>query len=455
MIPDLERTIAALATPAGRGALGVIRLSGSSAIQIASGVLRLASGRQLSACPERSVRRASVVDSFGERVDDVLVTLFRTPRSYTGEELVEISAHGGPVTLRRILTALYDAGAAPAQPGEFTLRAFVNGKLDLAQAEAVADLIAAETVEAGRLALRQQEGVLSRRVQAFREEILGVLARIEASIDFPEDVGELDADVCAAALTVAAAGVRAVLKTADSGILYRSGVKIVLAGRPNVGKSSLLNALLRVGRAIVTPVPGTTRDVLEETLNLRGIPVRAVDTAGIRETNDPVEEIGVARSWEAISGADLVLLVLDSTSGWTAEDRGLYERIRERPHLILWNKADLARPSEMGSDSVVVSATTGLNLDGLEDRLADLLTDGEAVTGGGEDVVVTNVRHREALKATVKALESALESLGRGMPPDFVSIDVRGALLALGEITGLTTGEDIINEIFARFCIGK
>jgi len=433
----------------------VIRISGSDAISICGRVLKMASGRALKNCPVQSVRRAEAIDFSGNIIDDVLVTVFRAPRSYTGDDIVEISAHGGPVTLRRILTTLFGAGAHAAQPGEFTLRAFLKGKLDLAQAEAVADLIGAETETAARLALRQQAGALSRRVLVIREIILGVLALVEASIDFPEDVGELDTVYCFGELSKAHKTIEHVLKTADAGILYRDGAKIVLAGRPNVGKSSLMNALLRVGRAIVTPIPGTTRDVLEESFNLRGIPVRAVDTAGIRETTDEVELIGVQRSHEAIQNADLVILVLDSTDGWTQEDRDVLKAIGFKPHLVLWNKADLAIPRETASGELVVSAETGLHLDQLEEKLADLLTHGEVLAEDAEDVVVTHVRHREALKAAARALEQSLESLASGLPTDFVSIDVHGALFALGEITGITTGEDIISEIFARFCIGK
>jgi len=340
MIPDTDKTIAAIATPSGRGALGVIRIAGPSAISIAGRMLKLASGKPLAACPPQSVRRADAVDFEGQTIDDVLVTVFRAPRSYTGDDIVEISAHGGPITLRKILTAVFGAGAHAAQPGEFTFRAFLNGKMDLAQAEAVADLIGAETDTAAKLALRQQSGSLSKKVLEIRETILGVLALIEASIDFPEDIGDLDTVYCFGELTRALEAIQHVLKTADAGILYREGARIVLAGRPNVGKSTLMNALLRVGRAIVTPIPGTTRDVLEEGFSLRGIPLRAVDTAGIRETEDPVEHIGVQRSREAINRADLVLLVLDSTTGWTDDDRKVQEAIGSKPHLILWNKAD-------------------------------------------------------------------------------------------------------------------
>ncbi|MDQ2798441.1 MAG: tRNA uridine-5-carboxymethylaminomethyl(34) synthesis GTPase MnmE, partial [Armatimonadota bacterium] len=292
MLPD-DETICALATPPGTGGIGVIRVSGPAAFAIVDRATWRPNHTPCGGWAGYTLHRADIVHPTGEVIDDVLLAVFHAPRSYTGEDVVEISAHGGPVPLRQILGRLLQCGARMAGPGEFTQRAFLNGKMDLAQAEAVGDIIAAQTEQAHRLARRQSDGSLSLAVAEVREIVLGVLARIEASIDFPEDVGELDTDACLAELALAERKSAALLATADQGILYREGLKVVLAGRPNVGKSSLLNALLRTNRAIVTPVPGTTRDVIEETLNLRGIPLRAVDTAGLRETDDEVEQIGV------------------------------------------------------------------------------------------------------------------------------------------------------------------
>jgi len=403
MLPD-EDTICALATPPGTGGIGVIRVSGPAAFAIVDRATWRPNHTPCAGWAGYTLHRADIVHPTGEVIDGVLLAVFHAPRSYTGEDVVEISGHGGPVPLRQILARLMQCGARMARPGEFTQRAFLNGKLDLAQAEAVGDIIAARTEEAHRLARRQSEGRLSSAVKEIREIVLGVLARIEASIDFPEDVGELDTDACLSELASAERRVGVLLATADQGILYREGLKVVLAGRPNVGKSSLLNALLRADRAIVTPVPGTTRDVIEETLNLRGIPLRVVDTAGLRETEDEVEQIGVARTRASLADADIALLILDATAGET-------------------------------------------------DALAEMALGGRAADT--EDTFVTHARHKQALETAQARLTDARKTINAALPADFVSIDVRGVLDALGEITGETAGEDVISEIFARFCIGK
>ncbi len=446
-------TICALATPPGSGGLGVIRVSGPAAFAIVDRATWRPNHTPCAGWAGYTLHRADIVHPTGEVIDDVLLAVFHAPRSYTGEDVVEISAHGGPVPLRQILGRLMQCGARPARPGEFTQRAFLNGKMDLAQAEAVGDIIAAQTEQAHRLARRQSEGRLSLAVAQIREIVLGVLARIEASIDFPEDVGELDADACQSELSLAERRVGALLATADQGILFREGLKVVLAGRPNVGKSSLLNALLRADRAIVTPVPGTTRDVIEETLNLRGIPLRAVDTAGLRETEDEVERIGVARTRESLADADIALLVLDATAGETDEDAALRATLAGRPHILVWNKWDLKPGSAPPAEGVVVSAATGWNLVALEDALADLAFGGRAADT--EDTFVTHARHKRALQSALARLADARNTLAAALPADFVSIDVRSALDALGEITGETATEDVISAIFSRFCIGK
>lgn len=459
MLLPLDDTICALATPPGTAGIGVIRLSGPKAFSITDDVTRRRRAGSCTAWAGHTLHRADVIGADGEAIDDVLLAVFHGPRSYTGEDVVEISGHGGPVPLRRILARLLEHGARSAQPGEFTQRAFLNGKMDLAQAEAVGDIIAAQTEEAHRLARRQGEGRLSREVAEVRETVLGVLARIEASIDFPEDVGELDTGFCANELHRADAQIRRLLHTADRGILYREGLKVVLAGRPNVGKSSLLNALLRASRAIVTPLPGTTRDVIEESLNLRGIPIRALDTAGLRETEDWAERLGVEKTRESIDRADFVLLILDAAVGETPEDVILRDSLGDRPHLLVWNKWDLVegRPSvgPPDGDGVPVSASTGWNIEVLEDAIAEAVLGGEASPSDTGAAIVTHARHRQALETARASLAEALTTLDAGLAADFVSIDVRGILTALGEITGETATEDVIQEIFSRFCIGK
>ena len=453
MLAESDDTICALATPPGTGGIGVIRVSGPAAFAIVDRVSWRPNHTPCRGWAGHTLHRADIVHPTGEVIDDVLLAIFHAPRSYTGEDVVEISAHGGPVPLRQILGRLLQCGARLARPGEFTQRAFLNGKMDLAQAEAVGDLIAAQTEQAYRLARRQTEGQLSRAVAEVRMIALGVLARIEASIDFPEDVGELDIDACLAELTQAERQLGELLATADGGILYREGLKVVLAGRPNVGKSSLLNALLRTNRAIVTPIPGTTRDVIEETLNLRGIPLRAVDTAGLRETTDEVERLGVERTRESLADADITLLILDASAGETPEDTVLREAWADRPHLIVWNKWDLKPGADLPAEGIVVSASTGWNLIALEDALVDLALGGSPTESEG--TVVTHARHKQALESASAHLTEAQQTLTALLPADFASIDVRGALDALGKITGETATEDIIEEIFSRFCIGK
>ncbi len=449
-MPD-DETICALATPAGTGGLGVIRVSGPSAFAVVDAATR--SGRPCASFAGHTLHRSRIRDAAGDVIDDVLVSVFHAPRSYTGEDVAEISAHGSPLILGQILARLLDCGARPARPGEFTERAFFNGKLDLAQAEAVGDLIAAQTAVAQRLARRQSEGKLSRAVQAVRSGVLGVLAQIEATIDFPEEVGELDTAACEAALADAGRQIADLLATAGYGILVREGLSVVLAGRPNVGKSSLLNALLRTNRAIVTAVPGTTRDTLEETMSLNGVPLRLSDTAGLRETADEVEQLGVARTRDSIDTADLVLLVLDAGAGETPEDAALRETLTGRPHLIVWNKWDLSQQAALPADGVPVSALSGWNLDALEAALLQAALGGAA--GVPESALVTQARHKQALQAAAGQIGQARQSLASGLPADFASIDLRGALNTLGQITGETATEDVIAEVFSRFCIGK
>ncbi len=445
-----EETICALATPPGTGGIGVIRVSGPSAFALVDAVSRrskCASGHG------HTLHRNAILDADGSVLDDVLLSVFRAPRSYTGEDVVEISAHGSSLILGQILARLLESGARLAKPGEFTRRAFLNGKMDLAQAEAVSDLITAQTAQAQRLARRQSEGRLSQAVTSIRGEVLGVLAQIEATIDFPEEVGELNTVRCEAELDAAQAKIVGLLATADQGIITREGLSVVLAGRPNVGKSSLLNALLRSNRAIVTAVPGTTRDILEEILNLNGIALRISDTAGLRETEDEVERIGVARTRDSITGADLVLLVLDAATGETPEDAALRQSIADRPHLVVWNKWDLSAQDALpGDGSVAVSALSGWNLDALEAAIMQK-TLGNA--GGTENALVTHARHKQAVEAASAQISEAAQSLRSGLPADFASIDLRGALNSLGTITGETATEDVIAEIFSRFCIGK
>lgn len=383
-----------------------------------------------------------------------MATIFRSPRSYTGDDTVEISAHGSPVVIARIVELLLSSGCREANPGEFTLRAYLNGKMDLAQAEAVADIIDSSTVHAQQLAARQQSGVLSVAVNNLRAEALGVLARIEASIDFPEDVGELDAVLCVALLVECSQTIVRLISTADKGILAREGARVALVGKPNVGKSSLLNALLRTDRAIVTNIAGTTRDTLDESFNLFGLPVVLTDTAGIRISEDIVEELGIARTLTALSDSNLIVHVLDASTGMSPEDELISHRIYGLKNITVWNKADIAGAGLQTFGFTSVSASRGDNIEVLERQMFGMLTEGSP-EDGIELPMVTHSRHKAALNEANEFCITAIKSLRRDLPIDFVSIEVQSMINALGLITGESAEIDVLTEIFSRFCIGK
>ncbi|HLI08738.1 MAG TPA: tRNA uridine-5-carboxymethylaminomethyl(34) synthesis GTPase MnmE [Ktedonobacteraceae bacterium] len=478
-------TIAAIATPPGMGGIGVIRVSGPEAFEMALPLLRLAGGSR-EVPPSHQLTFARVIDpETGETVDEVLVAFMRAPRTYTREHVVEIQGHGGPLVLRRILRLVLARGARMANPGEFTLRAFLNGRLDLAQAEAVMDLIGSQTEAGQRLAMQQLSGRVSAQVQEARSAILGVIARIEASIDFPEeDVPTPRVEELRLLIAEAQRQVNALLAGSERGRLYRQGLRTAIIGRPNVGKSSMLNALLRADRAIVTPIAGTTRDTVEEVANLRGIPLHLIDTAGITPSEDPVEQIGVQRSRAAAESADVLLLVFDGAEPLTVQDRQVSKELRAmgfggtvsaldgdsmtaeatrrgRPIVLVVNKADLPQQLEVDevremwpeSPLVTTSTLTGAGLDELEETVAELVLAGKAVNR--ESVLVTSARHQEALRRAGEHLRASLIPLEQGLPLDFVSIDLRAAYNALGEITGETASEDLLDRIFSEFCIGK
>ncbi|MDQ2887732.1 MAG: tRNA uridine-5-carboxymethylaminomethyl(34) synthesis GTPase MnmE [Chloroflexota bacterium] len=467
-------TIAAIATPAGVGGIGVIRVSGADAFSLMLPLVRRPGGRA-DLPPSHTLIYGHIIDPQSEELlDEVLVVFMRAPHTYTREDVVEIQGHGGPLVLRRMLRAVLAQGARMANPGEFTLRAFLNGRLDLAQAEAVMDLIGAETEAGQRLALQQLRGRLSDQVQQARSTVLSVLARIEASIDFPEeDVPTPRSEELRPLIATAQQQIAALLAGSEQGRLYRQGLRTAIIGRPNVGKSSLLNALLRSERAIVTPIAGTTRDTVEEAANLRGIPLHLIDTAGITPTDDPVERIGVQRSRDAAESADVVLLVFDGSEPWTEQDERVSSELqalgfgspeqesstRRRPVVLVLNKAD--RPSRMDKTAlhmlwphavcIATSTLTGEGLPELEDAIAELVLAGKVAQS--ESILVTNTRHQEALRRSAEHLQASILSLEQ--PLDFVSIDLRAAYNALGEVIGETASEDLLDKIFSEFCIGK
>jgi tRNA modification GTPase len=449
-------TVAAIATPPGQGAVALVRITGPEALAVAGRVFCL--GR--SAFPPGGCRLDGFdtrVQYFGQiwdedhPVDEVLLTVFRAPGSFTGEDVVEIGCHGGALVTRRVLEALFRAGAEAAGPGEFTRRAYSNGKLDLTQAEAVMDIVLAQSDLALRAATRQLGGGLGQRVRTLQGELLDLLAQVEAYIDFPEeDIAPETGVLLRARLERVLGELRKLLASARQGRVLRSGVRTVLSGAPNAGKSSLLNRLLGFERAIVSPVPGTTRDTLEEVVMLRGWPLRLVDTAGLREGGDALEQMGMARTRAQLEEADLVLEVFDGQ-----QSAGRTEALEDPRVLRVLNKVDLAvHPDWDGLDAVRVSCLTGEGMDNLESAIARALEGGIGPTDS-EDEVAINARHQDCVRRSHAFLEAAAEALAQATPTEFVAEELRASLGALGEVVGRTDNEDLLGRIFSSFCIGK
>ena len=463
---NLDDTIVAIATPPGRGGIGVVRLAGAESKEIAGTMLRFAGGRALEA--GRAHFGELVEIESGERIDEVVATWFQAPHSYTTDDVVEISCHGSPVVLRRVVEMAIAQGARLAEPGEFTQRAFLNGRLDLIQAEAVRDLIDAQTVYQAKVAARQLKGSLSQLLIPVKEKLVALIARLEAGIDFAED----DVSVMPAGEILAATGeVSAPLREMEAsfafGKVVHEGLTLAIVGRPNVGKSSLFNRLVERERAIVTATPGTTRDLVTETVALGGIPVRVVDTAGVREALerdrlDEAEHIGIRKSMEALADADLVLVVLDSGAGLTGVDRELLADVAGRAAIVVHNKADLGgggEPLESAAATpeshLPVVRTSALTGEGIAELRAEILRTvrGGAVEDGG--AMLTNLRQQVQVQASLEALAAAASSVQNGIPHEMVLLDLYNALRALDELSGATTADDILNLIFSSFCIGK
>lgn len=459
----VEDTIAAVATAIGEGGIGIVRISGPLALEIVCRIFRPVSGRSLVDSPSHTAVYGHVYEpQTGMDIDEVLILVMRAPRSYTREEVVEIHCHGGPVPLRHILSLVLDQGARLAEPGEFTKRAFLNGRLDLSQAEAVIDVIRAKTDASLRLAVGQLAGSFSALIRGLRQRILGLIARMEVTIDFPEeDIEELTGREVAEALDNICSELDSLLATVQTGRILREGLATAIIGKPNVGKSSILNALLGVERAIVTEIPGTTRDIIEEYVNIGGIPLRIVDTAGIHETADVVERLGVERSRQVASAADLILLVLDASAPLSAEDQTVLSMLSGRQSIIIINKTDLPSVLELAEVSRIAGDRPIIRISALErSGISDLERSiGEMVFSGqisqAECAFVSNVRHAHLLREVFRRLSEALTTVRGGLPPDCVIVDMRAAWEMMGEITGETAGEDILDEIFSKFCIGK
>lgn len=459
-------TIAAIATPPGEGGIGVVRISGTDAAAIASQIFRQ-SGRKkpldLASTPSHRLLYGTIVDEQATTVDEVLLAWMKGPHTYTREDTVEISCHGGPLPLRETLRLALAAGARHAERGEFTLRAFLNGRLDLAQAESVLNVIGARTAESLRLAVDDLGGDLSRRLEPAKSALIPLLAYLDASADFPDD--EIDPTDIRAGLDQAEQALADVVAGSNAGMLYREGTQVALVGRPNVGKSSLMNAMLRSDRSIVTPIAGTTRDVIAETVNLRGIPTTLLDTAGIVDTDDPVEQIGVERSRTALATAAAIAFIVDGSVPPSNGDLDIARTLADRPAdqrtpvVLVVNKRDLpAVPQDAitailpGIAPIHVSATTGQGMDDLEEALAGTLM---SDASGDAQPALVNARQRAALDRALVHLRDAQAGHDAGIPQDLLATSVRAALHAVGEVTGENVDEAVLTEIFSSFCIGK
>ncbi|MCI8284542.1 MAG: tRNA uridine-5-carboxymethylaminomethyl(34) synthesis GTPase MnmE [Firmicutes bacterium] len=466
----MEQTIAAIATAPGEGGIGIVRISGSEALGILKDVFRYKSGKILSEVEERRMIYGNIVDENGI-VDEAMVVYMKSPRTYTGEDVVEIQCHGSIISLRRILSLALERGAALAERGEFTKRAFLNGRIDLSQAEAVIDVIKAKSDAGYDSAVMQLQGGLSDTVKKIRLSLADLLSDIVAHIEYPEeDLEELTYKNIISELDLISADIKKLADSFDTGRTIREGLRVCIVGRPNVGKSSLMNSILKVERAIVTDIPGTTRDTIEESASIGGIPVIITDTAGIRETDDTIEKIGIEKSRLSILSADFIIMMIDGSSDLLEEDFDILYSIRDKKSVIVLNKTDLdqkiTKEYFCGSEDikkifsdikmpvvVELSTVTMDGLDALTDEVKKSVYNGETSASG--DILITNVRHLSLLKESLNSISDAKGMLENEEALDFAECDIRSAWLSLGEITGEAVTDDVIQEVFSRFCLGK
>ncbi|MFD2638473.1 tRNA uridine-5-carboxymethylaminomethyl(34) synthesis GTPase MnmE [Piscibacillus salipiscarius] len=456
-----QDTISAISTPIGEGAIAIVRLSGEEAFSIANRVFK---GKDLTNVDSHTIHYGNIIDpNTDELIEEVMITVMKGPKTFTREDIIEINCHGGMVSVNRVLQLILREGARLAEPGEFTKRAFLNGRIDLSQAEAVMDLIRAKTDRAMNVAMKQMDGRLSELIRKLRQELIETVAHVEVNIDYPEydDVEEMTHDVLIEKASYVKKEVHKILQTAKQGKILREGIATAIIGRPNVGKSSLLNKLAHENKAIVTEIPGTTRDVIEEYVNVRGVPLRLIDTAGIRETEDIVEKIGVDRSRQALKEADLILLVLNGNEEFTKEDAALFEAAAGMDVIVIVNKTDLDQKIDMeavnqaanGAPVITTSLLQEQGIDELEEAIANTFFDGEL--DSADLTYVSNVRHIQLLEQAESALTDALNGIEAGMPLDLVQIDITRTWELLGEIIGDNVHESLIDQLFSQFCLGK
>ncbi|NLY70583.1 MAG: tRNA uridine-5-carboxymethylaminomethyl(34) synthesis GTPase MnmE [Clostridiales bacterium] len=459
----MEDTIAAIATAYGEGGIGIVRISGSKSKQILDKIFKPAKNLNGMSIVNRQLTYGHIVSPEDNKIiDEVLVVFMNAPSTYTREDVVEIYCHGSVVSLNKTLSLVLDSGARLAEPGEFTKRAFLNGRIDLSQAEAVIDLIRAKTEKSFEVALDQMEGHLSRKVKELRDDLMELLAKIAVNIDYSEeDIEELNHEETVTSLSLIGDKINKLLSTADTGRLIREGLRVAIVGRPNVGKSSLMNALLRESRAIVTDIPGTTRDTIEEVLNLRGIPVYLIDTAGIHSAEDEIERIGIERSKLAFNRADLIIFMIDGSEPLREEDYLIAEQIGKRKVIVLLNKSDLGQKvteeqiKEILNHAIIIDAAVihEKGIKELEDSILELVYGGQVSQEQSD--LVTNIRHKDLLEKARNSINEAKQMALNSEPMDLIEIDIRQAWEYLGEIIGETVTGDIIDQVFSRFCLGK
>ncbi len=457
----IDDTIVAIATAPGEGGIGILRLSGEKSLEVAQSIFESASGRRIDEYNNRTLIYGNIVDN-DKIIDEVLLAYMKGPKSYTAEDVVEINCHGGFISVKKILELILSKNVRLAEAGEFTKRAFLNGRIDLSQAEAVIDVINAKTSKSHEVAQEQLEGALSLKIRSLRDKVTELLAHVTVAIDYPEeDIEFITYNTLKEKTEELEKEIKKLFDSSESGKIFREGLKTVIIGKPNVGKSSLLNLILGEKRAIVTDIPGTTRDVIEEFVNLRGIPIKIVDTAGIRETEDVVEKIGVEKSRKSLSSADLVIMVLDYSEKLTDEDMEILESIDKSKTVVLLNKTDLKKQIEeekisnyVENNSIIeISALKQEGIEKLEDKIESLVYKGEV--RNSSDIVISNTRHRDALAKAHKSVLDALDAIYQNMPLDFIEVDLKNIWDYLGYINGDTVTEDLLDNIFSNFCIGK